>query len=125
LSVQQSSFSVGTDIPVEITLTNISNEVLEVTYSGVPAVDFMPIVLRSNGSSAAPLEPLMKAVNPEVINGGATTDRLEPKEMVNERMIVNQLFDMKEPGRYVVQVSRRVADGSAVKSNKLIVFVGR
>jgi hypothetical protein len=53
LSVQQSSFSVGTDIPVEITLTNISNEVLEVTYTRVPAVDFIPIVLRSNGSGTS------------------------------------------------------------------------
>lgn len=125
LDSDHNSFAVGADVPIDITLTNISDGVLEITYTRIPPVDFVPEVNRADGKRPTGLAPLVNAVNPAVVHGGSTTDKLEPKEIVKERMILNQLFDLTEPGIYIVQVSRRAAGGSVVRSNKLTVLITR
>jgi len=45
------------------------------------------------------------------------------KRWSKHKMIVNLLFEIKEPGRYIIWVSRRSADGSIVRSNKTTILI--
>jgi hypothetical protein len=64
--------------------------------------------------------------HPEITSGHAVFRTVKPGESVIDSEAIGRLFDMTKPGKYVIQVSRRIADGGnerVVKSNKIILTV--
>jgi hypothetical protein len=64
--------------------------------------------------------------HPELASGKPFNRTIHPGETFEKEQDVSRLFDMTEPGKYVIQVYRRATDdgrGATVKSNTITVTV--
>lgn len=112
---------------VTVHFKNTSNQELNhnANISNLTEVD--PNYIFEVRDHSGALVPRKVYEHPELANGHVVFLTLKPGESVTDTEPISRLLDLRRPGKYVIQVSRRVnandeKDG-VVKSNKLIVTV--
>jgi hypothetical protein len=134
ISPLQQSIAAGTEVKVEIALKNISNREIYLSKSnGRSQAEFVFVVEAHNDAG----EPAPETEYQRRVMRRETTKRnvlfwseiilnLKPGEILQDEAIVSNLYDLSRPGRYLIQVSRRVSDNpkdGVVKSNIIAVTV--
>lgn len=119
----QATAHMGEEIAVVVTMTNTS--IREITFfENNPDCDFDVEVRHADGTPAVATE-----YKRNVVSRCATTKdklvHLRPSESVKARIVITRLYDMTRPGRYRVQVSRRISAVSPVmvKSPMVVIAV--
>jgi hypothetical protein len=124
ISAPEDEVQVGMDARVVITLKNISDrQVLVGRHSGVDSPEFTYRIEVRN-ASGQPVEETAYArgVRPE--SGINTVDYVQPGGIAVQTAHVAKLVNLRRPGRYTVQVSRRdPKSGVVVKSNEITLSV--
>ena len=117
----------GAEVAVTVHFKNTSNQELNhnANISDLTGVDPNYIFEVRDGSGA--LVPRKVYEHPELANGHAVFLTVEPGEGVTDTEPISRLLDLSRPGKYVIQVSRRInandeKDG-VVKSNRVTVTV--
>lgn len=127
ISAPQSSLKVGSDVRLEVTLTNTSNRRMLIKERN-PATDY-EIDIRDERGTAVPGSDFgRKLKEPPVIpmNSRNLGIYLRPNESTKESITLSELYDLSRPGKYLIQVERGVSDNpkdGVVKSNKITVTV--
>jgi hypothetical protein len=99
LSVPAETVKIGSNIVINVETTNESRKDITIDRSG--GCDGCEVsVVRSDGQEPTNLLAGGTSVSSAVL------DTLGPGEKINEQVIVNQLFDIKSPGTYVIRVTR-------------------
>jgi hypothetical protein len=114
----------GAEVDISVTLKNLTNRDMDLSanISNVTGVD--PNYIYEVCDTRGNLVPKRRYSHPELATGHAVFRKLGPGESLTETEPIGRLFDMSSPGKYVIQVSRRVPEaGVVVKSNKITVSV--
>jgi hypothetical protein len=125
LHAAQSTAIVGAPVKMDITLTNTSKSVIVVAQDKSRKGDFTyAISVRDAAQKEAPWTDYHRALNgestttPMIIVSGGGPHRLEPGESMVDTLEINDLYDLRMPGKYTVQVERTdSASKNLVKSN--------
>jgi hypothetical protein len=126
ITVENSTAAAGNDVWIKVALKNDSLQDLDDSggFSDRTGLDpnFQFDVLDENGKPAA------KRVypHPELETGKAVNRTISRGETLTQEQRVSALYDMNRPGKYTIQVSRRIPEalGSGiVKSNKITVTI--
>jgi hypothetical protein len=126
ISIQDSTSVSGTDVWINVALKNNSGQDLDDSggFSDRTGLDpnFLFDVLDENG------KPTAKRVypHPELETGKAVNRTISRGESLTQEQRVSALYDMSRPGKYTIQVSRRIPEalGSGiVKSNTITVTI--
>ena len=128
ISTRKPVVKVGSEVPVKITLTNNSNRELNTSanISDLTGVD-PNYSYEAHDSRGNPVK-MKRHEHPELAFGHAIFGSVKPGESVTTVQDISRLLDVDTPGKYVIQVSRRVPDpknGALVKSNKIVITVIR
>lgn len=128
ISTQTPRVTLGQAIEIAITLKNNSDRVLDDSANWQEATGADPwwhlIVRDSEGKPVPPRNykglaaKFGKVVNRKVGPGGAITDRVD----------LRRIFDLRSPGKYRVQVNRKIPKengGGIIKSNVITITVTR
>jgi hypothetical protein len=124
ISAPEDEVQVGTDARVVITLKNISDrQVLVGRHSGVDSPEFTyRIEVRNALGQTVEATAYARGVRPE--SGINTVDYVQPGGIAVQTAHVAKLVNLRRPGRYTVQVSRRdPKSGLVVKSNEITLSV--
>jgi hypothetical protein len=116
----------GSDVWVVVKITNHSLERLDESgsISGMTSLDpYLGFDVRDTRGNL-----IAKRVyeHPELATGHPVNRCIEPGETLTEEQNVSRLYDMTQPGSYIVQVSRPrsgMFTRRVVKSNKLTIVV--
>lgn len=109
----------GTPVEIRIRFTNTSDHEISASQFYVDGglnSGYDYYVLDANGKSAKKKEIVMA--------GSLDLASLNPGESRDDGSLVSRAYDMTRPGKYVIQVSRRVSSNpkdGVVKSNKIVV----
>ena len=128
ISTQKPVVQLGSDVPIKIQLTNNSHQELNTSanISDLTGVD-PNYSYEARDSRGNPVK-MKRHEHPELAFGHAIFGSLKPGESVTTVQDISHLLDFDMPGKYVIQVSRRIPDpknGSLVKSNKIVITVTR
>ena len=124
ISAPEDEVQVGMDARVVITLKNISDrQVLVGRHSGVDSPEFTyRIEVRNASGQTVEETAYARGVRPEI--GINTVDYVQPGGIAVQTAHVAKLVNLRRPGRYTVQVSRRdPKSGVVVKSNEITLSV--
>jgi pimeloyl-ACP methyl ester carboxylesterase len=124
ISAPEDEVQVGMDARVVITLKNISDrQVLVGRHSGVDSPEFTyRIEVRNASGQTVEETAYARGVRPE--SGINTVDYVQPGGIAVQTAHVAKLVNLRRPGRYTVQVSRRdPKSGVVVKSNEITLSV--
>ncbi len=126
LSTDQPAVKAGSEVSIKVHLTNTSKRVLDCsgTISNLTGVDPNYVFeVRDEGNSAVPLRVYE---HPELATGQPVSRSLKPGESFTDEQEVSRLIDMSRPGKYSIQVARRISDDKkdgVIKSNAITVTV--
>jgi hypothetical protein len=116
----------GDEVSIEIRLTNNLSYDLNTSANVSDLVGVDPnYVFDVRDASGKPV-PMRKYKYPESAFGHAIFGVVKSGETITLMQPVSRLHDMSRPGKYTVQVGRRVSDNpkeAVVKSNKITVTV--
>jgi hypothetical protein len=119
VSLPHSVVKSGSDMEVDVTMTNISHKDIEVSkVVGTAEANYEIEVTDSEGKPAAPTryERMLRGEPPATDHHSVIISSLKPGQTMQEFFYANQLFDMDKPGKYTIQVSTTVYVGkTAVK----------
>ena len=115
----------GSHIWIKVQMTNTSKEAIDCTVAAVNGIDRRfqyRVVNESDGKRV----PKIMSKHPELEGGGSfKLCTLEPGSTTTRDALISALFDTS-PGKYSIQVSRRVSDkekDGTVKSNTITITV--
>ncbi len=120
---------VGADIRLDIIVKNTSGREARFARSkGDAEFDYDITVHNKNGQPAnkTPYGHKIHSKEPSDTprHGGMVLIRLNPEQEYVQRITLNKLLEIQEPGTYVIQVERRDSEiKGMLKSNKLVVTV--
>ena len=126
LAAKTATVKRGTSVWVKIQLTNNSAQDLDEsgTINGMTGAD--PNLSFKVRDEDGKLKQKKVHKHPELASGKPINRTIAPGETLEEEQDVSRLFDMTEPGSYVIEVSRRASDAQkdkSVKSNTITVTV--
>jgi hypothetical protein len=125
VSLPRSAVKSGSDMEVDVTMKNISHKDIEVgKVVGTAEANYEIEVTDSEGKPAAPTryERMLRGEPPATDHHSVVIGSLRPDQTMQELFYANQLFDMKKPGKYTIQVSTTVYVGkTAVKDATKVV----
>ncbi len=127
ISTPQSALKAGSEVRIEVTLTNTSNRRVLIQERN-PATDYEIDVRDQRGTAVPETDLGRKLKEPPVIpmNSRNFEMYLRPNESAKENIALSDLYDMSHPGQYTIQVSRAVSNkpkDGVVKSNTITVTV--
>lgn len=127
ISTPQSALKVGSEVRIEVTLTNTSNRRVLIQERN-PATDYQIDVRDERGTAVPETDFGRKLKEPPVIpmNSRNFGMYLRPNESTKENIALSDLYDLSHPGQYTIQVSRAVSNkpkDGVVKSNTITVTV--
>lgn len=138
INVPSSTVKVGSVLKVEITLTNISDHKIELFRApGKDNGEFNSKleILQHSGKAARETnyrkllrrEPSTGNENERVAQfaGSEIAVSVDPGKSIQDAIVANRLYDLSEPGKYAIQVSRfdRYYSRTWVRSNRIILTV--
>lgn len=122
ISTDNSTVAAGSDVFILETMKNTSNRPIDCTgnIEGNLDVSFDYDVHGEDGKSVRKPD-----VNPKDFPGNTSFCTLDPGESASGHLWISWLYDFTKPGKYFIQIARRVENGSAerVKSNVLTITV--
>jgi hypothetical protein len=126
LTAKNATVKSGTSVWVKIQLTNNSAQDLDEsgTINGMTGAD--PNLSFDVRDEDGKLKQKKVHKHAELASGKPINRTIAPGQTLEEEQDVSRLFDTTEPGKYVIQVSRRVSDdqkNKLVKSNTITVTV--
>jgi len=122
---------VGSEIVVKLTVKNISKRKRNVAKSNGPlqAELYYQVFVRDghgNTPKETKYERQITGKEPVNIQGSTVYVTLAPNEALSDDLLLNKLFELNEPGRYSVQVTREIPKelgGGLIKSNILQITI--
>jgi len=126
ISSPQLIVNAGSDVRVEIVMTNISDRDIFYGAGLGGEYPFMLDIRDSNGRVVPRIQK--KGPGPSEPKGGTfILTPIKPGKSIQREWVVNRDFDMASPGRYTLQAMREAGTTevglSIVKSNKLTIIV--
>jgi len=104
---------VGAPVKVDITLTNTSKSVIVVAQDKSRKGDFTyAITVRDAEQKEAPRSDYHRALSgentttPMIVVSGVMPHSLEPGKSMVDTLEINDLYDLRVPGKYTIQVER-------------------
>ena len=128
ISPESQTVRSGSEAEITVHLKNTSDRKLDLSanISDLTGVD--PNYTYEVRDSSGNLVPQRTYKHPELATGHAVFRTVQPGESVTDSEPIGRLLDVSKPGKYVIQVSRRVSkdekDGE-VKSNKITLAVSQ
>lgn len=128
ISAPTSIVKAGSDVWIDVTLANHSDEDLDESGSinGMTGLD--PNLAFEVRDPRGNLIAKRVHKHPELATGKPVNREIKPRETLTEQQNISRLYDMTKPGRYIVQVSRGLSTGAqrgVVKSNEVTIVVTR
>ena len=122
ISSTQKRVAIGAQICIDIRM--MIKSATDTSFANVAALDFDVQVYGPNGTAATPTQKLLElqGPNPSIV-GNAVMGRFEPGAEIKEQACISELYHMDIPGKYRIQVSRKL-DQSTIKSNELTIILG-
>jgi hypothetical protein len=118
----------GMEVRIHAVLTNVSNHTIVTERE--PASDqgeaHYDIRIQDKYGSTVPLTERGRAIKAHRFDGSKIKIWLQPDGKMEEETILNNQFDLTNPGEYEVQLTRPVSDDpkdGIVKSNKIMITV--
>ena len=95
--------------------------------SANPECDYSVVVHNAAGNLVPDTEHKRQLACPQVITGRNILVHLKPNESHEDEIVVSKLSDMRAPGKYFVQVTRKVPklSGNTIKSGIATVTVSQ
>jgi len=126
ISAPTPSVKAGSDVWVVVKITNHSTERLDESgsISGITGLD--PNLVFEVRDTRGNLITKKVYVHPELATGHPINRSIESGETLAQEQNISRLYDITQPGSYVVQVSRSPSRGptsGVVKSNKVTIVV--
>ena len=122
ISASEPTVVAGSDVYIRIKLTNISDKVVDCSdgYEGDSNVSYQYDVRDENGRSIRKPD-----IHPELMPGDLKMCSFGPGKTHESSVLVSWLYDFGKPGKFTVQVSRRVSNDRKddVKSNVITIAV--
>ena len=134
ISPLQQSIAAGTEVKVEIALKNISNREIYLSKSNASSQAEFHFVVEAHDDTGKPVPDTeygrrvmrRETKKRSVLFGSEIFFTLQPGEIFQDEVIASKLYDLSQPGKYVIQLSRRVSDNpkdGVGKSNEITVTV--
>jgi hypothetical protein len=114
------------DVWIKVSLTNTSNHDLEDSGSYFTGIDLNPNFRFEVRDEHGQLVPKRTYPQPELRTGYPVNRSISPGQTLAQEQRVSALYDMRKPGKYTIQLSRRASDNpndGEIKSNIIIVTV--
>jgi len=127
ISTPQSTLKVGSEVRIEVTLTNASSRRVLIQERN-PATDYEIDVRDERGTPVPETDLGRKLKEPPVIpmNSRNFGKYLRPNESTKETIPLSDLYSLSHAGQYTIQVSRLMSNKPkdvVVKSNTITVTV--
>lgn len=128
INAVQSPVKSGSDVRVTISLTNTSTHEIRVLRSKYDDGRPYKIEVLDDAGQPARLTKYGRQVlkdegGPFQIVGGGGHITLKPGVIMRDTMLLSDLFDLRPPGKYTVQLQRPDDAGTSVKSNTITITV--
>jgi hypothetical protein len=127
ISSEAKSFKTGSAVEIKLSMTNNSDRDIDTSaaISDLTGVD--PNFLFEVRDAAGNLVSKRVYEHPELATGRAILNRvIKPGKSLEETSDLSRLYDMRRPGEYDVQASRRASESKEdgiVKSNRIRITV--
>ena len=126
LATKEPTVKAGASVWVTVQLKNTSNDDIDESGSINSMTGADPNFVFNIRDEAGKMKQKKVHKHSELASGKPFNRTIHPGETFEEEQDVSRLFDMSEPGKYVIQVYRRATDdgrGAVVKSNTLTITV--
>jgi hypothetical protein len=116
----------GSDLTVVATITNTSTK--KITLIDTQRFCDYTVDVRNDVGDVPPMEKWRQKINCEgvEISGRRIFRELKPNESYSDHLILKQWYEMNQPGKYKVQIGRKIPDQLGkgwVKSNMITLTV--
>ena len=122
ISAESSTIVAGDDVTIDVSLTNTSDQIVSegAMYEGGIELDstLRFEILDEHGNPV----PKRHYPHEELRTGNVRFRDIKPGDTITQHQRVSTLYDMREPGKYTIQVWRRNPDYD-IKSNIVTVTV--
>ncbi len=127
ITAPQPGVKAGSGVIVDLTLTNNSDRVAELQFTG-SLCDYAAVEVRDSAGNLAPDTEVKSKSDCAHREGAGSAGfyRLKPNESKRDSIVVSMFSDMSQPGEYSVQVMWKAPKefgGVVVKSNTITVTV--
>jgi hypothetical protein len=122
ISAESSTIAAGDDVTIDVSLTNTSNQIVSegaMYRSGIELDSTLRFEVLDEHKKPVPLRTYP---NEELNVGSVRFRSFKPGETTTQHQRVSNLYDMRKPGKYTIQVWRRNPDYD-IKSNIVTVTV--
>jgi hypothetical protein len=120
----QATVRSGSEVRVEITLRNVSDQQIEVLKS---EGDYSVAVRGRQGKMARDTQLGRRLKDPSTVRvSSSPLYPLKPQESLKDEISVSKLYEMSSPGKYTISVTRPIPEelgGGIVKSNTTTITV--
>jgi len=126
ISPESQTVRTGSEAEITVHLKNTSDRELDLSanISDLTGVD--PNYTCEVRDCSGRLVPRRAYKHPELATGSAVFRTIQPGESVADTEPIGRLLDLSKPGKYVIQVFRRISrDETEVKSNKITLTVSQ
>jgi hypothetical protein len=124
ISTPQNTVRVGSDVKLEITMTNTSDQ--DIFYGADLGGKVQPFAVDVRDTSGN-LVPKRPRKDKEPRGGSFLLIPIHPAKSIKREWILNKDFDISKPGRYTVQAKREAGATNSgvlhVKSNRITITV--
>jgi hypothetical protein len=125
LAVENSTVVAGSDVTLDVSLTNTSNQDVSegVMYMGATGLDSTLRFEVRDGNGK--LVPKRTYPHPELATGSVKFRTISVGETLTQHQTVSALYDLRKPGKYTVQAFRSTSDNPSddIKSNIVTITV--
>lgn len=126
IAAEWPSEKVGSDLTVVATITNTSTKRITIIDTR-PFCDYT-VDVRDDAGDVPPTDKWRQKINCEgvEISGRRIIRELKPNESYSDPLILKQWYEMNHPGKYQVQIGRKIPDQLGkgwVKSNMITLTV--
>jgi hypothetical protein len=126
ISAVESTVKARSSVPIRVQMTNTSSQDLDASGNWSDLTGADPNYVFDVRDSAGKLAPKRVYEHPELQFGKAIFRTVGPGGSITDTPDISRQYDLSRPGKYVIQVARRVPDNpkdGVVKSNKITVTV--
>jgi hypothetical protein len=130
ISVPQTILEPGSEVRVQIALTNLSgHDVVVPRMLSTYAANYDIEVRDANGKLAPDSAYSRWVKQPgdahhiRIQGGSVSQETIKPAGSLKEEALITRFFDITKPGEYVIQVSREDLGGGTLKSNAIKITV--
>jgi hypothetical protein len=114
------------EVWIKVSLTNTSNQDLDDSGSHFSGIDWDPNFRFEVRDERGKLGPKRTYPHPELRTGYPVNRSISSGQTFTQEQRVSALYDMRKPGKYTIQVSRRTSDNpkdGEIKSNIVTITV--